>query len=166
MSNLEKNKDISGLLSDLLIKQTEAINKACVYLNDLKKSIEANDLETLKHLIQHNDIPLSQIEEYEKSRFSLIHQYGFDKSAEGFKKCVAAFDDDKKSLGHLLTQLHDAMSELQTATKVSDLLVTKNKQRVKQALSILTGTSLIKDHTYSASGNKKADSLTRPLAIA
>jgi len=166
MSELVKNEAAFKLLSDLIIKQIEAISKACTYLNDLKKSIESNDLEALKHLIQHNDIPLAQIEEHEKSRFSLIHQYGFDNTVEGFTQCIKTFDNDKKSLSRLQDRLSDVMHELQVATKVSDILVTKNKQRVKQALSILTGTSLLKDHTYSSSGNKKADSLTRPLAIA
>jgi len=165
MSKSVKNNEAFNLLSDLIIKQTEAISKACVYLNDLKKSIEANNLEALKYLIQHNDIPLSQIEEHEKSRFSLIHQYGFDNTVEGYTQCIETFDDDEKSLSGLQTRLNDVMNELQMATKVSDLLVTKNKQRVKQALSILTGSSLLKDHTYSATGNKKEDRLTRPLAI-
>lgn len=166
MSSLAVKEDAFSLLSNLLIKQTEAITKASDYLKSIKESIESNDLESLKHLIQHNDIPLTQIEEHEKSRFNLIHQYGFDNTAKGITQYIDTFDDDINSLRNLQTRLNESMSELQTATQVSDLLVTKNKQRVKQALSILTGTSLIKDHTYSASGNKKADSLKRPLAVA
>jgi len=166
MSQLANKQDVYTVMSDLLFKQIKSISKATNYLNEIKTAIESNDLESLKDLIQHNDIPLAQIEEQEKSRFAFIHQYGFENTQQGFTQCIDTFDNADKNLSTLQSQLNDALSELQTATKVSDLLITKNKQRVKQALSILTGTSLQKDHTYSATGSKKEDSLTRPLAIA
>ncbi len=153
-------------LSDLFLKQINSLDKATAYLTEIKSSIEANDLEALKRLIQQNNIPLSQIEEHEKARFELIKHYGFENTKAGITQCVASFDDGKKSLQALHDRLNKALSVLQKATTVSDLLITKNKQRVKQSLSILTGTSLKTDPTYSSTGNNNQDSLIRPLAIA
>ncbi len=164
--NTSNTQAIIQQLNDLMTQQIQAINKATQYLNDIKSSVESNDLETLKQLIQHNNLPLSQIEEQEKARFALIKELGFEQTKKGFTQCVTTHDDTRHSLSQLDTALNLAMKQLHTATTVSDLLISKNKQRVKQSLSILTGASLQTDPTYSSTGNSNKDHLIRPLAIA
>lgn len=166
MKIVDKDKNCFSLLSNLLTHQISFVEQASDYLNQIKLSIEKNDVETLQTLIKNNNIPLNQIEEHEKARFNLINNYGFEKTKEGFLACVKSFDDSEQSLIELHSKLLKALDMLQVSTKVSDLLVTKNMQRVKQSLSILTGTSLAKDPTYSASGYTHKDSLTRDLATA
>jgi len=166
MNELNSKAECFSLFKGLLIKQIDSIQIATVYLNNIKTSIEANDLESLQLLIKHNEIPLSQIEDQETERFSLVERCGYEKNKSGFKQCIESFDDDSKTLGSLQISLSKVMDELQTATTVSDLLITKNKNRVKQSLSILTGTTLQKDQTYSSTGKANQDGLTRDLAIA
>jgi flagellar biosynthesis/type III secretory pathway chaperone len=161
-----KKNECYTLLSELLTKQIASLNVATSYLNDIKECIETNSLEGLQSLIKHNKIPLSQIEDLEISRFSLIESCGFEKDSQGFERCIKACDNSDKSLSQLNEQLNSSLSELQKATEVSGLLVAKNKTRVKNSLSILTGNSIKKDPTYSSQGTTNSDSLTRPLAIA
>jgi len=161
-----KKQECYTLLNELLEKQISSLTIATRYLNDIKDAIESNNLESLQQLIKHNNIPLSQIEELENSRFSLIESCGFEKNKQGFKKCLKACDDTQGTLNILHKKLNSALVELEKATKVSDLLVLQNKQRVKKSLDILTGSTIKKDHTYSSQGTTNQDSLTRPLAIA
>ncbi len=166
MSELKTKAEYFSLFKSLLTKQIDSILIATAYLNNIKASIEANNIDTLQQLIKHNDIPLSQIEEQEKERFSLIESCGYEKNKTGFKQCIKSFDDSSDTLSSLQNSLYKVMDELQTATTVSDLLITKNKNRVKQSLSILTGTTLQKDSTYASNGKSNQDSLTRDLATA
>lgn len=166
MNAVNSKVDYFNVLNDLLNKQIASLQTAAAYLNDIKVSIETNNLESLQQLIKHNDIPLSRIEEQESERFAVIEACGYEKNKTGFKQCIESFDDDNKTLTTLSDLLYDVMDELQMATTVSDLLITKNKNRVKQSLSILTGTTLKKDHTYSSTGKANPDDLKRNLAIA
>ncbi len=161
-----KKQECYSLLSELLTKQISSLDIATSYLNDIKNSIESGDFDSLKNLIQHNKIPLSQIEEQETARFSLIESCGFEKNNQGFERCVKACDDGTGTIKELYTQLQASLDSLQKATEVSGLLVSKNKDRVKKSLNILTGNSIKKDPTYSSQGTTNQDSLTRPIAVA
>lgn len=161
-----KKQECYSSLYELLTQQIASIKVATTYLNDIKNSIESNDIESLQHLIKHNEIPLNKIEEQETARFSLIESCGFEKNKTGFERCVKACDDSNKSLSDIYSQLNHSLDELQKATEVSGLLVSKNKERVQKSLNILTGNSIKKDPTYSSQGTTNNDSLTRPLAIA
>lgn len=155
-----------SLFSELLHNQISSIKETTEYLNSIKSAIENNQLEPLQDLIKQNSIPLNTIEEQENALFSLTESSGFERNRDGLAQCIAKYDNQDKTLQSMQIELRQALKKLNTATKVNDHLIIKNKERVHKSLMLLTGNGNTSNQTYSDDGVKHAHSVKRPLAVA
>jgi len=153
-------------LNALLSQQTDELDDINSYLDEIKNTIAANDIESLNTLLAQQRLPAEDINNMENQRHQLLDDHGFEFTQEGLEKCIS--ECDKNSLlAEKYEILQQALSRLQRSIQVNSLLIHKNKNRIRKSLHLLTGQQNSDNaKTYASNGQTSAYSSKRSLAQA
>jgi flagellar biosynthesis/type III secretory pathway chaperone len=140
-------------LSQLFQKQLARVDEINLFLIKLKASIAQNDSETINTTLSENNLPISEIEEFENSRNKLLNQYGFEANIKGQTACIKWCDNNEGNLSKQYQFLSESLVQLQQSIQINALLVNKGHDRIRRSVSLLTGqVNNEKSSTYSKNG--------------
>lgn len=154
-------------LTTLLANHNARISSANAYLDSIKNAIADNHLDIHQQLLNNPDLSTEDIEQLEQQRHELMSSYGFSQDSDGFEKCVAWCDDERRQVAALYEQLIQGLVQLQNSIQINSLLIIKGQDRVRRSLGVLTGSTLSGNtNTYSSKGKSLSQPGQRDLAIA
>ncbi len=161
-----QHRQCAAHLQPLLQHQFDHISSYIDYLDRIKQTITAGDIEALHPLLSENPIDLAMIEQHRKQVFALLPIYQFDGTEQGLQDCLQALKNP--SLTKLNESLEKQMKQLEKSLLINDLLIRKNQERVQKSIQILSGHGISGESaTYSRQGlSKPSDKNKRTLALA
>lgn len=149
-------------LTDLLQNQTTELQTINNYLTQIKNAVADNDVEALDQLVTQQRLPVAEIEDLQIQRQQLMSNYNFDADNTGFEKCIDWCDQQ----GTLASQYQNFKQELMLlhrSLQISDLLVSKGQNRIRQSLQLLTGQT-VNTKTYTSNGQSQDSTDGRSIA--
>ena len=153
-------------LAQLLELQIEKIRAIDHYLREIKDRIAENDTLALNQLLIKQNLPINDIESFEKQRHKLLKDHGFEMNKTGVEQFIRWCDSNNR-LRQLYETFTQAVFELQHAIQVNGLLVNKGQDRIRRSLQLLTGQgSMDAPKTYSSKGLTQAYSNKRSITLA
>lgn len=152
-------------MNALLTRQIDEIDGISSFLQAIKKAIATNELDSLKQLLSQQN-PLENIGSLETQRHQLLTTFGYELSQQGMEQCIDDCDHEGV-LGSLYQSFQQSLSDLQHAIQVNNLLIDKNKIRIRNSLKLLTGQqNADSTNLYSRRGQALAHNNGRSIAQA
>lgn len=149
-------KQCQQALSQLFQTQLARVDQINLFLIKLKASIAQNDTEAINTTLSENNLPISEIEEFENSRNQLLNQYGFEANIKGQTACIKWCDNNEGNLSKQYQLLSESLIQLQQSIQINALLVNKGQDRIRRSVSLLTGqVNNEKSSTYSKNGQTR-----------
>jgi hypothetical protein len=149
-------------LAQLLETQTDELQAINSYLTRIKNAVAENDIEKLNQLVAQQRLPIKEIEDLQAQRHSLMSTYNFESNNAGIEQCIEWCDQQGKLAQGYQTFKQELM-QLQRSLQISDLLVSKGQNRIRQSLHLLTGQS-DNAKTYTSSGQSMDSTDGRSIA--
>ena len=162
------NKTSSQLCHDELsqlfetqISDLRAFNR---FLTRLKNAVAENDIDGINNLVAQQKLPTAEIEKSLVKQQKLAWEFNFEANNTGLEKCINWCDEG----GTLVRQYEEFKQELvllQRSLQISNLLVSKGRNRVRQSLQLLTGQTA-NTRVYTSSGQSQDSTDGRSIAHA
>jgi flagellar biosynthesis/type III secretory pathway chaperone len=154
-------------LSQLFQTQLTRVDEINLFLIKLKASIAQNDTEAINTTLYENNLPISEIEEFENSRNQLLNQYGFEANIKGQTACIKWCENNEGNLSKQYQLLSESLIQLQQSIQINALLVNKGQDRIRRSVSLLTGqVNNEKSSTYSKNGQTNLTANKRSISQA
>jgi hypothetical protein len=151
-------------LTQLFDTQTSELQAINSYLTKIKYAVAENDVEALNNLITEQRLPIKEIEILQEKQHQLMSRYNFKSNNTGLDKCIAWCDRQDKLLDRYQI-FKQEMETLQHSLQISDMLVSKGQNRIRQSLHLLTGQT-VNTRTYTSSGQSQESTDGRSIAHA
>ena len=149
-------------LSHLFETQTSELQAINSYLTKIKNAVAENDVEALNNLIEEQRLPIKEIEILQEKQHQLMSKYNFESNNTGLEKCIAWCDRQDKLYDQY--QIFKQETELlRHSLQISDMLVSKGQNRIRQSLHLLTGQT-VNTRTYTSSGQSQESTAARTIA--
>lgn len=139
--------------------ELQAINS---YLSEIKNAVAENDVDALNNLVSRQALPIKEVENLQVQQHQLMSNYNFESNNAGLESCIDWCDRQGK-LSQQYQAFKDAMLVLQHSLQISDMLVSKGQNRVRQSLYLLTGQT-VNARTYTSTGESQDSTDGRSIA--
>ena len=149
-------------LSHLFETQTSELQASSSCLSEIKNAVAENDVDALNSLVAHQRLPIKEIENLRVQQHQLMSSYNFESNNAGLESCIDWCDRQDK-LFRQYQAFKDAMLVLQHSLQISDMLVSKSQNRIRQSLHLLTGQT-VNARTYSSTGESQDSTDGRSIA--
>jgi hypothetical protein len=149
-------------LSDLFETQISELHAINSYLTKIKNAVAENDVEALNNLVAEQRLPIKEIETLQAKQHQLMSMHNFESNNAGLQKCIAWCDRQDMLIGQF-EAFKQEMEVLQRSLQISDILVSKGQNRIRQSLHLLTGQT-VNAKTYSSSGLSQETTDGRSIA--
>ena len=149
-------------LSSLFETQTSELQAVNSYLIKIKNAIAENDVEALNNLVDEQTLPIREIDLLQAKQRQLMSSYNFQPTREGLEKCIE-WCDKENTISKQYQTFKVEMEKLQLSLQVSDMLINKGQNRVRQSLHLLTGQT-VNTRTYTSTGHSQESTEGRSIA--
>lgn len=162
----EATQSTTQQLLTFMQEQIDQVNGYLQLLDSIKQCVISNDVDELNRLLTQGRHQPDAIENTRQQQYTLLQSCGYAENEAGLRSFIK--DNPNPVLVETRQRLTTQLEQLDKSLLVNGLLITKNQQRVRQSIQILSGhESSNPPSTYSRQGNLNDNrSATRRLARA
>ena len=149
-------------LSHLFERQISELQEINDYLTRIKNAVAENDIEEMNNLVAKQKPPVAEVEKLQVMQQKLVSNYNFEATGDGLAKCIEWCDlEDRLVIQY--ENFKQELTQLQHSLQISDLLVSKGQNRVRQSLQLLTGQTA-NTRVYTSDGHSRDSTDRRSIA--
>lgn len=138
-------------IATILKQQIDAASALQDLLTQERAALESRDLETFDKIITQKQTLVAQLDDLERTRYTLVTQAGYAGEPEKFDEYLTA-EDQGSRLAEQSEQLKSILSECFQLNRINAGMVELSYHYLNQSLAVLRGTEGPQKDTYGPQG--------------